>query len=168
MVKDWFRIGFGVDFGVTLRAILETDVILCWKNECKKTDRKKGTPKCKRVIVDVTQGSRTAPPRVKELLSNWTRNNNNSTQTLTTAQLLLQSIVFVWFLVIFQFQVDYLTRPGQGPANSFGGSFQSNGIVMWCPNGCGFNMPQTRNRKLDFHGSNIFMCLQISYPIGYQ
>ena len=70
MVKDWFRIGFGVDFGVTLGAVFATNVISCRKNECKKTDRKKGTPKCKQVIVDVTQGSRTAPPRVKELLSN--------------------------------------------------------------------------------------------------
>ena len=62
MIKDWFRIGFGMDLGVILGAVFVEHVILYRKNECKKTDRKKSTPKCKQVIVDVSQGSRTAPP----------------------------------------------------------------------------------------------------------
>ena len=104
--KNRSRARFGIDFGVLLGVSLVTNVFFSWKSECEKTDRKTGTPKSETRDYGRGPGLPDSPPlksKIEQQLNNKQQQFNNSTQTLTIAELLLQFdllfLCFVWFQI---------------------------------------------------------------------
>ena len=76
------RARFGMDLGVIFGVQLVTNVFFCRTNECRKTVWKKYPRKVKRVETGRSQGSWTAPPKVKDCLSNKQQLNKKLQQVI--------------------------------------------------------------------------------------
>ena len=101
--------GLGSIFGVLLGVSLMTNVFFSWKSECEKTDRKTGTPKSETRDYGRGPGLPDSPPlksKIEQQLNNKQQQFNNSTQTLTIAELLLQFDLLFLYFVWFQIQND--------------------------------------------------------------